>query len=276
LKALIYAEFLKLRKQGRVYYALAALLLIELVILSSAYFQGDSIIALLLTNLRQSFSFEGSLLNGNLVLYIILNTLWFNLPLINLIVVTGLLTSEYKDRTVQTNFLQPISKWKFILSKYIIAVLFTVLVVAFLGFSAGALSYSLFGKGDLIVYLENLNFFASDEAGKRIIFAFVAGGISMIFFSAVGLTLAVIFKDTVKTLITSSVFLILTNLLLKVDFKNTFVNRFFFPKLTDTWQLFFIYEIPWEIVIQNITLLLVYTALVVALGTYLFHKNDIE
>ncbi|WP_253256210.1 ABC transporter permease [Formosa algae] len=129
MRALIYSEFYKLFKQSKTYYALAALFIIEGVVLISAYFQGTNIIDILLDNLKQTFYFEGTLLNGNLLVYLILNTLWFHLPLILMIIVSGILTSEYKDRTVQAVMLQPISKWKFISSKYIVAIVFTIAVV---------------------------------------------------------------------------------------------------------------------------------------------------
>ena len=133
MKALIVAEINKLFKQSKTYYALGCLFLIEAIVLFSAYYQGTNIIDILLENLRKSFEFKGSLLNGNLLVYLILNTLWFHLPLILMIIVSGSLTSEYKDRTIQTVMLQPVSKWKFILSKYIVAIAFTILVVFLIG-----------------------------------------------------------------------------------------------------------------------------------------------
>ncbi|WP_353683094.1 ABC transporter permease, partial [Pseudoalteromonas sp. S407] len=53
-------------------------------------------------------------------MYLILNTQWFHLPLILMIVVSGTLTTEYKDRTIQTTMLQPVKKGQFILAKYIV------------------------------------------------------------------------------------------------------------------------------------------------------------
>ena len=102
MKSLIKAEIYKLVRQSKTYYALASLLMIEVIILFSAYFQGKNILDILLENLKKSFYFEGSLLNGNLLVYLILNTLWFHLPLILMIIVSGTLTTEYKDRTIQT------------------------------------------------------------------------------------------------------------------------------------------------------------------------------
>lgn len=275
MKNLIAIEVFKLFKQSKTYYALAAICIIEFLILIGAYFQGNAIIDILLSNLRDSFYFEGSLLNGNLLIYLILNTLWFHLPLILMIVISGMLTSEYKDNTIQTVMLQPIVKWKFILSKYIIAIFFTLGVVIITAISSFLLSYLLFGKGDLIVYLGNLNFFQSEDAQYRLQLAFLAGMVSMVFFSVVSLTLAVIFKEATKTWIVAALFLIITNLFLKFEIESTFFNEWFFPKLNNTWQYFFYQEIPWNTIYHNNIVLTLYTLLFLGVGVLIFNKRDI-
>ncbi|MDP1841838.1 MAG: ABC transporter permease [Sediminibacterium sp.] len=272
---LIKAEIYKLFNQSKTYYALASLFMIEMVILFSAYFQGKNILDILLENLKKTFYFEGSLLNGNLLVYLILNTLWFHLPLILMIIVSGTLTNEYKDRTIQTTMLQPVVKWKFILSKYLVAIGFTLLVVFLLAITSFLLSYGLFGKGDLIVYINTLNFFTSNDAYERLQYAFLAGSLSMVFFSVASLTIAVVFKEATKTWIIAAFFLIFSNLLLKVDFGNEWMNTLFFAKLNDTWQYFFYYKIDWTIVYTNSLLLSLYTILFMAIGVLLFHKKDI-
>lgn len=275
MQYLLKAEIFKLFKQSKTYYALGALFSIELLILFSAYYQGTTIIDLLLENLKQKFYFEGTLLNGNLLIYLILNTLWFHLPLILMIVVSGTLTSEYKDRTLQTIMLQPVSKWKYILSKYLVAIAFTLLVVGLLAISSFGLSYAFFGKGDLVVYLNGLNFFDAKDAINRLQWSFLSGALSMVFFSVASLTIAILFKEATKTWIVSAFFLILSNILLKVDFGDNWFNQLFFAKLNDTWQYFFYYTINWEQVLFNSILSIVYCLLFMGAGIYWFHKKDI-
>ena len=275
MQYLLKAEIYKLFKQSKTYYALGALFSIELLILFSAYYQGTTIIDLLLENLKQKFYFEGTLLNGNLLIYLILNTLWFHLPLILMIIVSGTLTSEYKDRTIQTIMLQPVSKWKFILSKYLVAIGFTLLVVGLLAASSFGLSYAFFGKGDLVVYLNGLNFFDATDAIKRLQWSFISGALSMVFFSIASLTIAILFKEATKTWIVSAFFLIFSNILLKVDFGDNWFNQLFFAKLNDTWQYFFYYTINWQQIIFNSSLSLAYCILFMGAGIYWFHKKDI-
>lgn len=275
MRLLLAAELLKLVKQTKTYYALGSILVIELLILVTAYFQGSTILDLLLDNLKQSFYFEGTLLNGNLIMYIVLNSLWFNVPLILMIVTSGIVTDEYKDGTMQTVMLQAVKKWKFITAKYIIAVLFTLLVIGFMMLTTFILAYSIFGNGDLVVYINTLNFFEADDAFRRICWAFASGAVSMVFYCVVSLTLAIFIKEAAKTWIAAALFLIITTLLLKVDFVLPVLNSFFFPKLIDNWQQMFYYEPDWTQILINNAILLLYTLAFGAAGTYAFHKKDI-
>jgi len=275
MRALLATEFYKLIKQSRTYYALAAIFVIEGVVLFSAYYQGAGIIDIVLSNLKDSFYFEGNLLNGNLVTYFILNSLWFHVPLILIIIMSGSLTTEYKDKTLQTVMMQPVKKWQYILSKYIVAIVFTTCVVFVLALTSFLLSYALFGKGDLIVYVNGLTFFEHDDALLRLVYAFIVGAVSMVFFSVVSVTLAVIFKEAMKTWIIAAFFLILSNILLKVDFGSELLNQLLYVKLNDTWQYFFTFEIPWSTIYTNVALLIVYTLLTMGVGVYVFQKKDI-
>jgi len=275
MKNLIIAEVHKLFKQGKTYYAIGAIFLIELIILFSAYSQGQSVLDILLDNLKKSFYFEGNLLNGNLLIYLILNTLWFHLPLILIIIISGSVTSEYKDRTLLSIMLQPISKWKFILSKYIVGILFTLVIVFFLAITSFLFSYGVFGQGDLIVYLDTLNFFEASDALYRIKHAFIFGAISMVFYSIVSITIAIILEETTKTWIAAAFFLIISNILLKVNFNNYFLDNWLYVKLTDTWQYLFYFEIPWGKIYWNTSLLIVYSAVTMIVGIIIFNKKDI-
>ncbi|GLU44922.1 hypothetical protein Musp01_25460 [Muricauda sp. NBRC 101325] len=273
--ALLKTEIFKLFRESKTWYAIAAVLLIELIILVAAYYQGAEILDLLLDNLQQSFYFEGNLLNGNLLLYIILNSLWFNLPLILMIVSSSLITEEYKNGTLKTLMLQAVDKRQLILSKFIASLLFTVMMLLLLMATTFVLAYGIFGTGDLVVYLGTLNFFPSEEAFNRICLAFASGTISMIFFTTVSITLGIFLKESAKTWIASAFFLILSSLLLKANFGWGTVERYFFPKLTNSWQRFFEYEVAATSIIIDNMVLIIYIISVVLIGTYYFKKQDV-
>ncbi|MEQ8712248.1 MAG: ABC transporter permease, partial [Cyclobacteriaceae bacterium] len=226
MSALIWSELYKLVHQRMTYLALAAILIIEGVVIFSAYFQGNTILDLLLDNLRDSFYFEGNLLNGHLLVYLILNSLWFHLPLILMIVSAGLLTTEYKDKTLQMVMLQPVNRTSFLFSKYIVAIIFSLVVLLILMVTSMGVSYTVFGGGDLVVYLGSLNFFTDQDAFQRILWAYGCGSLTVVFFSVVSVTIAVLVRETTIAWIASAFFLIVSNLLLKVDFGDGWLARY--------------------------------------------------
>ncbi|MGB3774355.1 MAG: ABC transporter permease [Leeuwenhoekiella sp.] len=275
MKAILAMELFKIYKQGKTWYALGAIFLIELIIFITAYLQGATILDLLLSNLRESFYFEGNLLNGNLVLYIVLNSLWFNLPLILMIVTSALVTEEYKNGTLQTTLLQAVKKQKLILAKYLAALIFTIVVLMLLMASSFLAAYLVFGNGDLVVYLNTLNFFTSEIAVKRIALAFVSGTLSMVFYTSVSVTFGILIKEPAKTWIASAFFLILCSLFLKIDVGLGSFDFLFFPKLTNSWQDFFSYSLDWSEILVNHLALSGYTLLSTMIGIYLFIRTDI-
>lgn len=274
--AITRVEWFKLFRQSRTWYALGALLLLQVVLLLNAWYQGASLLDIFLENLKQSFHFQGELLNGHLLVYIVLNTMWFHLPLILMIVVSGMLTSEMEAGTLRTVMMTGVSKGAYIRSKFTVAILFTILVVVLVALTSGILSYLIFGVGDLFVFHGALNFFESNDAFFRLLLAFGAGTFSMVFFSVVSMVLAVIFRETVKTWIVAAFFLIVCNLLLQMQLGEGWFRRLFFVNLNDTWQMFFEYSIHWSAIFWNLVVLAAYILLITAVGIWWFKKTDIE
>lgn len=273
---MIRLELFKLFKQRRTFLALAAILIFEIVVFVIAYDQGANILDVVLNTLKDSFYLKGDLLNGNLITFFLVNSMAFHLPLLLMIVVSGILTLEYQEGTIRTVFLQPVSKWKFLAAKYAAATIFTVSVVIVLAVTAFLFSYGIFGRGDLVVYMDSLNFFSSHDAFKRLIYSFLSGMLTMIFYSSLCLTLAVFLKDALKTWLISILFLILTNLSGQLQFNLPGWDYWFFPRLVTTWRKFFNFEIPWEQLWVSHLLLVILTILVIAVGMFQFQKNDIE
>ena len=275
MKSLFGIELFKLFRQKRTYLALIAVLIFELVVLWVAYDQGRAILDTLLDRLKDTFYFSGDLLNGNLITYLLLNSLWFHLPLILMIIVSGMMCSEYEEGTLRAVFLQPVSKGRFLLAKYLVSVVFTIAIVCFLGATALMFSYAFFGTGDLVVYFEQFTFFNHSEALRRLIFAFLAGSLTMVFYAVVSLTLAGIFRQTIKTWIIAAVFLVCSNLLVQVDLGSDWLNSWFFPKLTNTWQEFFVTDIDWNNILIRSMALFFYILITSGLGFWIFNKRDI-
>lgn len=270
---MIQIELFKLYKQKRTLYGIAVIFAIELFIVVGAYVQGREVLNILLENLSKNFVLDGNLMNGHLVMYLVLNSLWFNFPLIMMILVSGILTNEYKDGTIQTIFLQAVKKRDFIMAKFVTAILFSVMVSLFVLISSVLMAYFIFGTGDLITYLDGLNFFESKIAFQRILLGFSSGVLLMILYAVISISLSIWFRDQTITWILCAFVLIFNGLLLKVDLG--YLNQWILPKMTNAWQQFFYFEINWSKVLHQHLILTVYILIIGLLGGFSFVKKEI-
>jgi ABC-2 type transport system permease protein len=87
--------------------------------------------------------------------------------------------------------------------------------------------------------------------------------------------LAIILEEPTKTWITGAFFLIISNLLAKVNFKNYLLDNWLYVKLNDNWQYLFHYTIPWDKIYLNATVLCIYTIITMAIGILIFNKKDV-
>ena len=268
-------EIFKLTRQSRTYYALLALFVIEAFVMATAYFQGRDLISMFLGSIEQSFVLKGNLLNGNLLIYIILNSLWLHIPLILMIISSGLVCAEYKDGTIQNVMLQGVRKMDYILAKFGAAIIFTLVIMLLMAITATALAYLVFGKGDLVVYMDSLNFFPHHAAVVRIVAAFTAGTLAMVFYSCVSVLIGIIVEDATKAWILSALFVILSTLLIKIDWGNLPLKQYLYFNLVETWQQMFYYKVDKFAIVTNSILICAYSALVIILGSRLFIKKEI-
>ena len=89
-----YNELIKIAAKPRSYLGLAAITLIVGLILMAMKLDGGMYISLLTGPFEQSLSFEGNLLNGNLVGFIILQMLIIHVPLLIAFVTGDLISGE--------------------------------------------------------------------------------------------------------------------------------------------------------------------------------------
>ena len=103
----------------------------------------------------------------------------------------------------------------------------------------------------------------------------IFGSLSLVFFSVVSLTLAVLLKESFKTWIVAALFLIVSTVLLKIDLGSDLWNQLAYFKLNNTWQYFFDPTINWTAIGVNSIILIGYTLATMCLGLLLFQKKDI-
>lgn len=274
---LLRIELYKLFRLPVTKLALLAVLLIDIIALGVAYSEGKAILDFVTSSLQDTFFFEGNLLNGSLVSYLILNSMWFHIPLIVIVASGSFVASEYSDGSLRNILCRPVKRSDYLLAKYLCVVVFCILTVLVLAATSIGLSYLFFSSGDLLVYIETLNFIPSSEAFVRLLFAFTFGSLSMATFGLMAAALATFFESPITANIAALFILIVFTIIDTSGYlRESIFRNLFIVGNTGTWQRFFEYEIPWPQILQSATWLLGYCVLFVALGRWRFKRVDIS
>src|SRR5688572_11443785 len=101
-------ELQKISARPRSFIGFAVILVIVSLIHFAMYQDGRSYIGFVTQNVEQNFSFEGNVLNGNLVCFIILQTLIIQIPLLIALVTGDMISGEAGSGTLRLLASKPV------------------------------------------------------------------------------------------------------------------------------------------------------------------------
>ena len=142
-----YNELLKIAYKPRSYIGIGGIVLIIGLILFALKLDGQFYISIITGQFEQSLSFEGHILNGNLIAFIILQMLIIHVPLLIAFVTGDMISGESAMGTIRLLLTKPISRSSILLSKFLASCVYTLVVVLCLVFMSVVLGKLLFGTG---------------------------------------------------------------------------------------------------------------------------------
>jgi len=184
-------ELIKIALKPRSYLGLAAITGLVGIILFALKADGMSMISFVTSSFEQTLRFEGNLLNGNLVAFIVLQMLIVHIPLLVALVTGDLISGEAAMGTLRLLVSKPISRTQLLLSKFLAGGIYTLLIVLWLGFLAVVVGQWLFGIGDLMVLnSDGLVILQADDVNWRYAGGFCVAFLALLTVSSLSITLS--------------------------------------------------------------------------------------
>ncbi len=274
---LIQIEIYKLFSSYRTYISFAITIILMLIINIGLYTDGEELFSFLLQPLRDYFIIEGTVINGYLIAYLSLNTLWVHIPLLIIIVTTYLFFSEFEYGTIRVLLTQPISRSSLFSAKIISMIIYIICFMIIVAIFALIPAVLLFGTGDVIVFIEGIQFLEEESFLSRYFSTILFSILAMIAYSSMAMYLALWYKNTLTAILISLGILIVLTIL------QTFVFGFFsswqpflFTYHTSNWQLYFINKIPFSIILNSVYFLFGMSILFMGLSLNKFNKLNIS
>lgn len=277
MTALLKTEFYKVFTSLRTYLTFGIAIILMAIINFGLYVEGEAILAFLLQPLKEYFLVEGNILNGYLIAYFSLNTLWVHIPVLVIIVSAYMFSGEFEEGTIKLILSQPISRSRLMLSKIVVMIAYNLSFILVLALFALVPAVIIFGTGDIMVLNGGVQFLLESSFFWRYGLSVVFAMIAMTAFSSLSMYAALYFKDTLTAILVSFGILILHTLFQSFTFEVTSVwQNLLFTFHMSNWQLLFMTEVPWHQFLISMGFLLIFTVVFSVLSLNRFKKMNIS
>lgn len=276
MRQLLKFEWIKLMQRPRTFLSIGLMLVLIILIFWGLKSEGENALGYLFQSLDENFLMQGRILNGYMVVFLILNTLWIHIPILIVIVTGDLFSSELESGTIRLLMTRPISRNRVALAKFCTAILYvSFFVLIFTSISLG-IALILFGSGDLIVAFNGVQIIPEADLLWRFLAAFGYAFLAMSTFAIFSVTISFFTrKSLVAILITLGVIVIST--LLQTLASSLFMGWEFFLITYHfaQWQLFFYSDIDWVSLLNSAMWLVGFSGICIVVSLIRFKKLKI-
>lgn len=275
---LIYYELVKTFLKKRTYLGFAVVLLVVPLVEIALKLEGGRFVGGMMRGLSRDFVLVGSLFNGWLVSYYIMNSLWIHIPTLISFVAGDQLAGEATSGTYRLLLTRPVSRTRVFVAKYLTTLIYTLVFVLFLGVLSVGLALALLGRGDLLIVGRNMNILILPAADIAWRFAAAYGfaTVSMATVASIAFFFSSFVENAIGPIIATVSFLAISTVLtvLPVEVLDPFRPHLLTSHM-DLWQLMFNDPIPWDRVLTSLAYSAGYAAAAAVGAWIVFVRKDI-
>jgi ABC-2 type transport system permease protein len=277
MSALLKTELYKVFTSVRTFITFGIAIVLMVFINFGLYMEGENILSFLLQPLKDYFLVEGNILNGFLIAYFSLNTLWVHIPVLVIIVSAHIFSGEFELGTIKLLLSQPISRSRLMWSKILVMILYNVLFMLVVALFALIPSVLIFGTGDVMVFNNGLQFLLESSFSWRYGLAVLFAMLAMTAFSSLAMYCAVYFKNTLTAILVSFGVLIIHTLFqsFSLEMSSLWQNVLFTYHMSN-WQQLFVTEVPWRDLGVSVSFLFIFTLVFSVLSVKRFNRLNIS
>lgn len=272
-----YNELLKIAYKPRSFIGFGGIIIIISIVLFAMKVDGNFYISLITGQFEQSLLFEGDILNGNLIAFIIIQMLIIHVPLLIAFVTGDLVSGESAMGTIRLLLTKPISRSTILLSKFIASCIYTFIVILCLALMSFVLGNLLFGAGDLMVLKsDGLIVFQQDDIGWRFLYGFAMAFLSLVTVATLALTLSCFSDNSIGPIVATMGIILLFTIIGSMDVPVfDHIRPYLFTTHMAAWRYFFDDPLSSSNILSSILILVVHIVVLLVIAFYKFNKKDI-
>lgn len=277
IAASTYNEFVKIMARPRTYISFAAVGLLVGIIQFAMKIDGETYIGFITASFEQTLSFEGQIMNGNLMAFIVLQMLIVQIPLLVALVTGDLVSGEAAMGSIRFLLTRPVSRSGVLLSKYAAGLLYTFLLLIWLGLLSVVAGRLLFGEGDLLVLSsDGLNIIQAQDVNWRFAAGFAVAFLALSVVATLSLTLSCFSENSIGPIVSTMAIIILFTIIGTLDVPVfDHVRPYLFTTHMAAWRSFFDEPLIQEDIRQSVLVLLGHILVLLSVALWKFNRKDI-
>ncbi|MDO9256060.1 MAG: ABC transporter permease subunit [Bacteroidales bacterium] len=272
-----YNEFIKIAAKPRSYIGLGAITLLVAVILFAMRMDGQSYLSFITGSFEQTLSFQGSVLNGNLMAFIVLQLLIIHIPLLVALVTGDLVSGEAASGSIRMLCTKPISRTQLLMSKFAAGSAYTFIITVWFGVMALGFGRLLFGTGDLMVLnSQGLFILQSGDVMWRFFSGLAVAYLALVTIATLSITLSCFTDNSIGPIVATMAIIVLFTIIGTLDV-SVFdpIRPFLFTTHMAAWRSFFEDPLPVSAIFRSIVVLVAHILILLSIALLKFNKKDI-
>lgn len=230
--------------------------------------------------LNSDFLISGNVLNAWVITAFIMNSLYIHVPFLIALVAGDMVSSEANSGTLRFILIRPPSRSRIITAKFLAMMVYTALLILFLGALCIGIGLAFFGGGDLIRFqtgIPHIVILPAHVAAATTVMAFIAAILSMSVVGSLAFLFSTLVDNSIGPIIGSIAIVILSFIIGNLPFEFLESLRpYLFTTYMGIWQLLLNNPINWGEVGKYALALIGYDAVFFSIAYVVFVRKDIK
>lgn len=243
---ILLIELKKIFKKPRTYIGFVAIAVIVGLIQLALKADGPTWLKLMFSGMDDMFAIQdGNVLNGYFVCFLILNTLFIQVPLLVALVTGDMIAGEANMGTLRLLLTKPVPRSTLLLAKFTAGLFYTFLLLVWMAILSLFMSMLFFGTSDLLVnksytiiqfYVDS----SGDDVFWRYLAAFGLAFLALATVAALSFMLSIFAENSIGPIVTTMSIIIVFTIISTMDLPLfTRINPFLFTSYMTSWKGFF-------------------------------------
>jgi len=270
-------EIYKIFKRPRTYISFAAIGVVVMLIQLALYVDGDTYVDFMLQSLGNSFQVQGKIMNGYMICYIILQTIFIHVPLLIAVIGGDMIAGEANMGTLRVLLTKPVRRSSILFGKYFATLAYTMMLLCWMAFLSLFVSLMLFGPGDMLIF-KSEQIVALREADLiwRFFAAFGFAALAMSMVATLSFFLSMFAENSIGPISSTMSIVIVFTILSTMDipFFNT-IHPYLFTSHMLGWKGFFDDPVNYSNILSSVLNLSAHVIICMLILAWVFKKKDI-